>query len=298
MAEALTGEALKEAIRERFPTFAHLLDDPEILALLDTATNERKDITWVQARLEQTEYFRRTSSAIRTFDEEMVRDPASMDRRITEQQYLVVDTASRYGITLSPEIAKMLAVDALRQGLSEPEMLRLIGSYARQSIGAEAGNRTTSFDGELAGIVQGLQQQARDYHLVYDTKVLEEWAVQILEGRFSQEAATARFRQQATNLNPHLRPAVESGQTVEQYFEPLKQRAAQLLGMSPEAIDLTSERFSELTQHYDDQGNIRQMTNAELGRWARKQKEWWSTDAAIDLGYRTVNSILRTMGVM
>ena len=289
-------------LRELFPSIDFLLDDPEIIAILEQAIQgEGWELDKLELAIEGTEWFETTEESRRLFDMSIERDPATVEREIQQQIIIMENMMGVYGIDINETELRGMAFDILRDGNSDAEVLRKIGNLARAQGQAGTGTiaeGTGGLKGELAGMVAQLQQDARRYHLGYSDAQLEEWAVRIIEGRWSFEGAKATMRSQASIAYPGMADQIEQGMTVEDFFAPTKNRLAQLLDMNPNAIDLTSEKWSEVTQMVDEGGIARPMTFTELGRYARNQDEWWTTDAANEQGYGVLNGLLKTFGAI
>lgn len=284
-------------IQENYPTLAYLLDEPEIGPLLVQAVEQGWDSARLIAQMEATEWWQTTTSTQRQFDASEARDPASVANDIATQTTILESTFSSYGITPTAEELSEMARTIVRNGTSTEGVLRMVGARARQEM--QGGNDGSGGDaeGQLAAIVQQLQSMSRAYHLGHSTDQLEEWAIRIVEGRWTYDAAEATVKRQASVAYPQLADQITQGMTVEDFFAPTKNRLAQVLDMNPNSIDLLDERWNEVTQLVDDNGNVRPMTYSEIGQYARGQDEYWSTDAANAKTYGVLNSVLDTMGV-
>lgn len=293
----LDEEELKK-LRQDYPTLAHLLDEPEIGDLLRQAVEEGWPLAQLVARMEGTTWWQTTTASQRTFDSSISRDPASIEQQIQDQMLTLANTFQSFGMDVHHSELRDMAYNILRNGTSESAVLRMVGDQARATMRAGSDGPGGDAQGQLASLVQDLQAQARAYHLAFHTDQLEEWAVQITEGRWTMDAAEATMRRQASQAYPQLADSIAQGSTVEQYFAPMKNHLARTLDMNPDAIDLTEDRWADITNFVDDNGNVRPMSFSEIGRYARKQDEWWETDAAHQKGYGVLNGLLKTFGAI
>lgn len=288
-----------EQIKQKYPTLAHLLDHEEVGPLITQAVKENWAPDQLMLRMEATTWWQTTTASQRQFDAAWQRDPATIQADIARQQVVLSNLFGAYGIPIQPDALADMAYDVVRNGVSETEVLRLVGNRAR-ALGqqSDTGAFGGSFEGNLGGLVQDLFTAARQYHLGYSEGQLEEWAVRIMEGQWSIDAAHATMRKQAAQAYPALRDQIEQGMTVEDFFAPTKNKLAQLLELNPNQIDLTHERWSDVTQLVDSDMGPRPMTFAELGVWARQQEEWWDTSEAQGRMYSGMNQLLKTMGAI
>jgi len=295
---ALNQEEI-DNIRATYPSLAYLLDHEEIGPLIREAVREQWDFTMLSARVEQTDWFKETSESQRLWDASVERDPATIDQRITQQEIVVDNLFSAYGITLTKGELEDISINILRNGLTSEQQLRLVGDYARKAAKGDDGALSGSLGGNLGATVQSLRTQAGDYYLSYSEDEFEEMAIRIMEGRWTMEGALNQMANQAAELYPHLKDRLAEGMTLKDYYRPVKNKLGQLLNMSPNDIDLNDSRWAPVTQMMDDgQGNYRTMNFTELNRFARQQDEWWDTDQAASEGYGMANTLLRTMGII
>lgn len=286
-------------IREQYGSIAYLLDDPEIRSLIELAMAEGYTADRLAIAMEDTEWFQETTANQRTWDATVARDPATAQADVDAQATIIANMADVYGITMSDEQIQEFAFKVKRDGMPNDQMLRYIGNLARlQYTDADAtGNGEPS--AQLGATKDELARYARSYHLNYSDEILDEWAIRIFEGRWSFDAAEATMRNSARSAYPSLADQLDQGMTLEDFFAPTKNRLAGLLEMNPNDIDLTQERWSPVTQMYNDGDNgFRAMTYAELGQFARSQDEWWKTDTAINNSYNALNGLLDTFGVI
>jgi peptidoglycan hydrolase-like protein with peptidoglycan-binding domain len=294
-------DAEEEAkLKAKYPNLAHLFDIPEIRDLLIASTQgDGMAASDFNLALENTEWFQTTNATQRQFDASIARDPASVQVRIDQQKLATRIMLDMYGLELDDEALTEMATDFLRNGTNEQQKLMIVSEMARQQLGDQStGGIGGTAQGQLKAMVTQLQADARAYHLNYSEDQLEEWAIRIVEGRYSFESARATMRQQAALAYPELRDSLEQGITIEDFFAPTKNRLAGLLDMNPNAIDLTDERWSQVTQLVRDDGTVRPMTYSEIGMYARQQDEYWATEQGAEEGYGMMNGLLKTFGMI
>lgn len=288
-----------QRIKELYPSLAHLLDEPEIYNLLVQAT---KDNGWPPEKLtlalEGTRWFQTTTASQRSWDQSLARDPSTVESNIAKKIVDLENLMSMYGIRGDAGTVREFAIDILRDGLNPTQELRMLGNLARSQLFEKTGNANTDATAGLASLVQGLTAMARQYHLSFPSDRLEEWAVQIVEGRFSKEAAESLMRSQARTYYPTLAKEIDAGFTIEDYFAPTKAKLSSLLEVNPNEIDFTDAKWSRFTQMVTDKGDIRPMTFSELATEARQMDDWWGTAEASETTYGTLNSMLKTFGAI
>ena len=289
-----------EKIKERFPNLVYLLDNPELAELFERAiADDGMSATEFTLALEATEWFKSMTASQRLFDASVARDPASANQRVADQRLALQVQMNLYGLRVSSSVLDTMAMNAVRNGTTEQQMLMQVGDLARAQLrSSDTGLQGGSAEGQLKAIVQRLQGDARSYHLGFSESQMEEWAIRIVEGRWSYDAAQATMRQQASKAFPQLADQIMQGTTVEDYFAPTKNRLAQMLEVNPNSIDLTSDKYSSITQMVSDDGNVRPMTFAEIGKFARQQDAYWATEQGTEESYGLANGLLSTFGLI
>jgi len=288
-----------EFIKQNYGSIAYLLDDPDIRSLIEEAMENGWDADRLAIAMEDTDWFQATSANQRQWDSTVARDPETARMDVEAQATIITNMADVYGITMSADEAYDFAFKVKRDGMSQDQMLRAIGNMARSQWTGEATGQDGEPSAQMAATKDELAKLARTYHMSYTPEVLEEWAIRIFEGRWTFDAAEATVRNSARSAYPALKEQLDQGMTLEDFFAPTKSRLAGLLEMNANDIDLTSERWSPVTQMYEtDNQGFRAMSYAELGQFARQQDEWWQTDTAIDQSYRALNGLLDTFGAI
>jgi hypothetical protein len=296
-ADGIITEDELEFIKANYGSIAYLLDDPDIRNLIEQAMENGWPPERLAIAMEDTDWFKETTSNQREWDSTVNRDPATAEADIARQTVTIQNMADVYGVRMSDDEMYDFAFKVLRDGMSHEQILRVMGDMARNQYGeapSEGGDPT----GQMSATMEELRRTARAYHMTYSDAVLEDWAVRIFEGRWSFDAAEATIKNSARSAYPALSDQFDQGMTLEDFFAPTKNRLAGLLEMNPNDIDLTQERWSPVTQMYSDDSGFRAMTYAELGQFARQQDEWWQTDTAINNSYNALNGLLDMFGVI
>lgn len=122
---------------------------------------------------------------------------------------------------------------------------------------------------QAVGLTNDLQAEAGKYAIPISDATALQWAQQIVRGDVERDQLTEYFREQAKSLYPGLSAAIDRGVTVEQYYDPFRQIAAQRLGVAPESITLADPKWNKAINAVDAQGN---RTAMNLAQWEQTIK--------------------------
>lgn len=104
-----------------------------------------------------------------------------------------------------------------------------------------------------------------DYALDLADVTLEQWARKTLSGEVDESAFQGYLKEQAKSLFPTLAAAIGDGFTVRQYGDVYAQRAAQRLGVAPESINFSDEKWRRALVRVDPKTGERKAMN--LDEW-------------------------------
>lgn len=280
------SKGLATSEQTRYGYLAAFADIPEVKALLDQGAREGWNADRLQVALQGTQWWKTTTDAQRKFDALGKQDPQTQKATITQQTQGVLNSAQALGVTLSPDRAAKIAEDSLRFGWSPEQISRSIGAEFHYSptAGGTAGKSASD-----------LKALAAAYALPMSDQAIGQWTEQIVRGMTDETAFENYLKEQAKTLRPWMAQAIDDGQTVAQYVDPLKQTVAQQLEVSPDSVDLTSPKFSRLLDGVTEKdGTRRSMTLSEVQNYARSLDDWKYTKAANQQTADYIKSLLET----
>jgi hypothetical protein len=104
-----------------------------------------------------------------------------------------------------------------------------------------------------------------EYALTMADVTLQQWSRKILSGEVEGGAFDAYLKEQAKSLFPTLAGAIDAGFTVRQYADQYAQRASQRLGIAPESINFSDEKWRRALVRIDPKTGERSAMN--LDEW-------------------------------
>lgn len=286
----ITPESIQKA-KETYPDLAQYLDHPELGPILVTAAEKGWTPEKLQGAIRQTEWWASTLPSIREWDYLTATDPAAARERIQDKMDELSRAGWNYGFELDEAVLRGIAIEGLRQGWDDRTFNSSLLARARQS-----GIQVSPY-GSLESTKMRVRELVNEYLIAVPPKMLDEIAWRVANGKMTLDGLDQWARHQAKGQWRGLSDHIDNGFTIQQYFSPVRQTVSQILGMNYEDIDLSSDRWSDLTQLVDDgSGGTRSMTSKEAANWARSQKEYRFTQEYQDRSSELAASIGEMFG--
>lgn len=272
---SLNNQVAETTVRQKYGYLAAFLDNPEIGPLLRQAASEG----WTQERLQgalyNTNWWRTTSASAREWQALNSTDPAEAGAQRKKMVGQITGLLSQNGVlgNYSQSRIAQMAEDALRTGASGDEIARMV--LADLHFDPNKPN-----EGGIGGSMMKVKDIAASYFQPVSDEVAFNFARDIATGMKTMDAVQVHFRNLAKSRYPALGDELDSGTTLKQYFEPYIQQTAQLLEVSPDAVDLTEPRFNKMIENVDEAGVRRPMTLSESATYIRNTNEYAHTARA------------------
>lgn len=289
-APQLTPEQAKARAKELYGYLGWFVDHPEIGPILVKAAQEGWDQMRLQGELAKTSWWQNTAESARQWEALLVSDPATARRRIQETALSIKTQAAQLGVPIGDNRIFAMAVEALRMGWNEEELRLALAAELKWRPGVipTAG---------MAKLVNDVGQIANEYLIPINDKQRFEWARRIAAGAADIEAVRQHMKNLALARFPHLAEQLDAGLTPAEFFTPYRNVIAQLLEISPDDIDLMSERWAPIVSYADPvTGHTRPMTFTEAERYARSLPEWSRTTTAWEEGTQLAETITQLFG--
>lgn len=260
-----TPEAWEALVRERFPSVAWALDHEELKPVIAEAVEKEFTADTFISNLHATEWWTSRTEAQRSYDifAGAGGNKAELADRLADQRRTIERTASEMGLEVGAETLDSLAERSLRNALDEYEI-----------AGALLDASTNVSPGALSAAEAAVKDAANSYLVSVTDKTVQDLARSVFRGEINSLNVEETMRDLAMDRHPGLRGLIERGVSPREYFSPHRQRLADMLGRSPENVDLLGE-FSSVLE-IGDGGESRPMTVSETERYARTLDEYWT----------------------
>lgn len=243
------GQDAIAAVQAAYPNLAWLLTIPDLAPLIVQWAQTGMSSTAAEAAFESSAWYQTHSQTVRNWVAEVNTDPATAQADLQAQQSSVNATLALLGLKATPEQLTMLAQASLAQGWTPQQVKDHIAQAIRPTANGQFeftfGGITSgaSGPGTLQASTQAIQAEAAKYLVPVSNSTINQFALSLAQGTMDSAAVTAYFQQQAMSLFPSMAGAIKAGITPEQYVTPYKEVAAQVLGVSPDSINMSQQKW-------------------------------------------------------
>lgn len=281
-------------IIRKYPYLSFLLNDPEVGPLLREADSTNMDPDVFQARLMQTEWWKKTSDTQRTFYALKTGDPATYNRRREELKSQIRELGGTLGYdetVLDDSYLNYFADKALEFGLSTRQIQAMLADEITPMIGVT----------EKSNVLRDIRRVQDAYSYIIDNPTLLYWSKEINSGRQTIEGFENMIRQQMKGLFPNLANMFDSGMTFKQIIDPYRQvLSKEFDGRSLEDFDFMGDpKWRHVIDYVDEKTGVhRTMSMMELQKYARQQPEWRNTKNAKEQVAQLGEQLLQSFGAV
>lgn len=244
------GQDAINSVQTAFPNLAWLLSVPEVAPLIIQAAQTNMDPSVFQAEFESTNWYKQSSQSVRNWIAEVETDPAQGTADLQAQESSIFATLSQLGVGALPQQVVWLAQQSLAFGWTPQEIKDHISNSTKFNSAGQAflSINGISAAGGQAGTLQAsidtIHSDAAKYLVPISQSTAESFANSMANGTMDQSGVDAYLQQQAASLYPSIAGAIKQGITPADYVTPYKEVAAQLLGVSPNSIDMTQQKWN------------------------------------------------------
>lgn len=242
---------VRKYLEEYFPSFVWAVDDPELGKILAKAADEEWSPTRIQAALEGTSWWQKTSRTAREARLMRENDPAEWSRNVNARIEEIVDQTTALGLSMPRSRARRLATESLTMGFT-PQQLRsaIIAESNLDKIKARQITRG-AIGGELSVLERQVEERAYQWMLGMTGADKLGWAKQILRGEKTLESFESYAQAMARKNMPFIADLIDQGLTPEEALSPYRQQIAQQLEIAPSAVDFMDGRYQAVLQKGD-----------------------------------------------
>jgi hypothetical protein len=279
-----TSDKWKTIIQEEFGSLWDVYNsDPEVKKVIDDAVKGgyQDDEVKVEAKLQNTSWYRTTQKSARQWAIQQSTDPATAEARVVSSIEEMRVNASNQGFSLNDESLRKLATDSIKFGWSDQQKLNALGS--EQIASAQLGGAQGMADLRLSSVSRNLRSKAAAFFQKPSEEMINTWTQQILRGEKSEIEFEETMRSSARTQFRSLQPALDRGEDVDTAMYAYKQQAKSILGNAVDTsqIDWTQDKWNKSLNFQDAKtGEYRQMDLWEWNKYLRTLPEWQNTEEA------------------
>lgn len=289
----LSPDVLQE-IKDTFPGYISLINDPEVGRLLGWAIENNVDKDLFRELLKSTDWFRDTDSNRRQNVTMQAEDPATYELRKREAIVEATRLAQAQGIQMNHSQIEQFVTDAMTNGWFD---LATGGTFTTQGLYAlvEYASLGDNVTGQIDVTAEDVRDQARGFFVQLSDEVAFDYAKKISKGELTMDSLKLLLREDAKAQNPGFASQLDQGYTMGQLFESRRQRIAGLLEIDSSQVDYMNDpRWGSVMRGGQ---NGQPMTFAEVDDYVRGLPSYETTEQAQQDAYRTVDQLSKLMGV-
>lgn len=290
MAAKKKKKSLEDNVREMFPQYAYVFDQPELFgqdvinifrqAVKGKWTNER-----FAGAIKSTVYWQTTVAAAKNFDAAAEADKRAIIDETAAEINTFVDMT---GINETEKSA--FITDMARRGIRGEQLKRLGYNFVFSRGEATDAQRDALASPEAVKI----RAIASAYGYTVDDAKIGDY----LSKGVTADQAQRMYAEKAKGLYPHLASQFDANLTLADITEDYRSVAAGVLEKTQGEIDFTKPEYLEAISSRDEKGNMRQLS---LGEWQAKLKTdpkygYSKTKRAIRDAQQLSASIVRSFG--
>jgi hypothetical protein len=264
---------------------------PELRGLIGRAMESKWSQDKLQYELEQTTWWKTTTASARAWEEQKVRDPATLQSQIDARIATIKDSALTLGLRLPDTSLARLAEDSLKFGWTEQLLNNAVGMEALKSTGGVSELRQGFYG-------QSVRSIANQYGVPVSDTFVNQWVAKIATGEENQASYQAYISGLAKNLYPSLSSGLDRGLTFAQMTDPYAQMASNILEIPSSQVDFTDPKWAAAFTMKDSKGQQMQMSYGEWADYLRSTPSFGYeyTDGARNKAYDVVDRLAKMFG--
>lgn len=283
-------------VQADYPSFMFLLNDPDVGPLLLEAVNPEHplDPATFQAKLIQTDWWKKSSPTVRQWQVTLNTDPAAASSQLATWKAQLQQATQRAGLQFAPADLDWWANNYVPMGVAVTDP-RIQAEIAR--VYASRPDLHVAGTGDIATIGTQLQGVAAQYFHPLAPADISWWQQRIASGYDTIQGFQTEMARQAAGRWSMYADQINAGITPDQLFSSQRNVIAQELEVDPATINLMSDpRWSKVLGVAGKDGASRPMTYNESIALARGQEAWKDTSRGKALSAQLVDSLTKTFG--
>ncbi len=285
----------EEIAKQLYGYSAWALEDPELtnpdsgMNVIMEAALKGWSPDMLKGALSKTSWWKTKSEAERNWENLLGSDNASAMKQISDKADEIRNELIQQGVNLDDGAIRNIAADALRFGMTDTQI--------KLALNAELQRSPSVLKSKIGAEYKALSRQ---YAVPMADATIQKWAADSISGVSSDEfyrqylvnQAKARFQ------DPTLGKFLDAGGTVDQYADPYRQMASQVLGIDPNTVDFSDPKWIAAINVKDDKGNVRSMNYDEWTTYLKSDANygWDKTNDAKAQAQQFVDKLGQAFG--
>lgn len=267
--------------------------DPELMELLQKATNQQWETARFNAELMNTNWWKNNSEYARKTVSARAVGGADWEATLQSARALVQQRATQIGARLTEEELNQFADQTLMSGWNRDGRTSMLDAALSQKIGGGQQGRLMGGAGDLQ---EELRQTAQLNGLRLTPSYYESAARSVAAGLTTADDWRREVREQAASLWPSWSDKIMGGVDARRLADGYINIMAETFEMMPDQISLDDPYIRQALTATDDKGNARPVGLWEFQQKLRNDPRWMGTKQAEDEISGIANDVLRMFG--
>jgi len=271
--------------------YGFLNSNPELKGLFDDAVGDSWSPDKFQAKLRNTEWWKKNSSTMRKAAMEKQTDPATYNAKLAASRVQIQQLAAQMGAAIPPSKLNKIVEQTIMLGLDEAGLRNVLGSYITFQ------NNGSTLNGMAGQYEHMINQFAYTQGVKLDKQTVKNQAQLIGKGLATEEDFKNQIVNQAISLYPGYAAQLQAGQTMMDIASPYIQTMADDLDIPVTSINLTDPMIKRALNGTNAQGKPVGMDQVTFQSQLRNDPRWGQTKKAQDGTMKVGLKVLQDMGL-
>jgi hypothetical protein len=271
--------------------YGFLNSNPELKGLFDDAVGDSWSPDKFQAKLRNTEWWKKNSSTMRKAAMEKQTDPATYNAKLAASRVQIQQLAAQMGAAIPPSKLNKIVEQTIMLGLDEAGLRNVLGSYITFQ------NNGSTLNGMAGQYEHMINQFAYTQGVKLDKQTVKNQAQLIGKGLATEEDFKNQIVNQAISLYPGYAAQLQAGQTMMDIASPYIQTMADDLDLPVTSINLTDPMIKRALNGTNAQGKPVGMDQVTFQSQLRNDPRWGQTKKAQDGTMKVGLKVLQDMGL-
>lgn len=274
-------------------SYSFLKSVPEVNKLFKESVSDGWTKDKFQARLRDTEWWKKNSETARAVQVQKKSDPATYAAGLNATRIQIMQMAAEMGASIPPSKLGKIAEQAMATGASLDEglMKNILGGYVTWTA-------KNNLKGAAGMFENSMKKFAADQGVTLDRQTMLNQAQLVAKGLATEQDFKNQVVGQAASLYPAYTEQLMAGQTMKEIASPYMDIMSQDLELNPSAVTLADPLVRSALNGVNKQGKPVGMDLTSFQSLVRNDPRWTSTKSAQDNVMGTGIQVLRNMGLI
>lgn len=264
--------------------------DPDLMKLFKDASTNGLTADAFTAKLRQTDWFKKHSSAWRKAKSLQASDPASWKANVEGQTQKLMDAAAQMGSPISAKQARTIANNALSFGWNDSQIQNTVAQYVNEMKGS------VHFAGQAGMDEQEIRKSLADNGIKMSQDSIQNWVKSIARGDRTVDDAKTWVRSQAELAFPAYKDQIKSGMSVRDVAASYTQSMSDILEINADNIKVDDKMIRQALTWRGQDGKPAPLSQTDFEVMVRKDPRWRKTDNARSSAAELTQQVLKDFG--